>query len=464
MITLKTENSGFVWTHRITDLLLPITLLKITLLIYSIPWHDRYLTAGILGGFAFVTSAQMVGIYQNWQGRNLTSSAYLIIKAWLLTWTFLIVLAFLFKDAEGFSRLAMVTWAIVTLFTLVLYRFLVRRVLGHYRQQGKNSRNIAIVGAGKVGQHLAGLITQNPWLGYKIVGFFDDNPNLSNTNISNFPILGNTLAIQQAAKNHQFDELYICLPLRAEAKIKSLLNELTDTTTIVKFIPDLFSFDLMHAQWTDLKGLPVISVYDTPLNSSTARMLKRFEDVTLSTLILILISPIMIALAIGVKLSSPGPILFKQKRYGLNGKEIKVYKFRSMTTQDNGATINQATKNDPRITKFGAFIRKTSLDELPQFINVIQGKMSIVGPRPHANAHNEQYRKLVPQYMQRHLVKPGITGWAQINGWRGETETLDKMEKRIEFDLHYINNWSLWFDIKIIILTVFKGFIDKNAY
>ncbi|PIX80383.1 MAG: undecaprenyl-phosphate glucose phosphotransferase, partial [Piscirickettsiaceae bacterium CG_4_10_14_3_um_filter_44_349] len=213
-----------------------------------------------------------------------------------------------------------------------------------------------------------------------------------------------------------------------------------------------------------LKGLPVISVYDTPLNSSTARMLKRFEDVTLSTLILILISPIMIALAIGVKLSSPGPILFKQKRYGLNGKEIKVYKFRSMTTQDNGATINQATKNDPRITKFGAFIRKTSLDELPQFINVIQGKMSIVGPRPHANAHNEQYRKLVPQYMQRHLVKPGITGWAQINGWRGETETLDKMEKRIEFDLHYINNWSLWFDIKIIILTVFKGFIDKNAY
>ncbi|NCN67954.1 MAG: hypothetical protein COW74_08445 [Piscirickettsiaceae bacterium CG18_big_fil_WC_8_21_14_2_50_44_103] len=207
-----------------------------------------------------------------------------------------------------------------------------------------------------------------------------------------------------------------------------------------------------------------MSVYDTPLNSSTARMLKRFEDVTLSTLILILISPIMIALAIGVKLSSPGPILFKQKRYGLNGKEIKVYKFRSMTTQDNGATINQATKNDPRITKFGAFIRKTSLDELPQFINVIQGKMSIVGPRPHANAHNEQYRKLVPQYMQRHLVKPGITGWAQINGWRGETETLDKMEKRIEFDLHYINNWSLWFDIKIIILTVFKGFIDKNAY
>ncbi|OIP96388.1 MAG: undecaprenyl-phosphate glucose phosphotransferase [Thiomicrospira sp. CG2_30_44_34] len=459
MITLKTENSGFVWTHRITDLLLPITLLKITLLIYSIPWHDRYLTAGILGGFAFVTSAQMVGIYQNWQGRNLTSSAYLIIKAWLLTWTFLIVLAFLFKDAEGFSRLAMVTWAIVTLFTLVLYRFLVRRVLGHYRQQGKNSRNIAIVGAGKVGQHLAGLITQNPWLGYKIVGFFDDNPNLSNTNISNFPILGNTLAIQQAAKNHQFDELYICLPLRAEAKIKSLLNELTDTTTIVKFIPDLFSFDLMHAQWTDLKGLPVISVYDTPLNSSTARMLKRFEDVTLSTLILTLISPIMIALAIGVKLTSPGPVFYRQVRVGWNGKNFNMLKFRSMPVNIEKDGVQWGSAKTKTNTKFGQFIRATSLDELPQFLNVLLGDMSIVGPRPERDIFVEQFRKQIPRYMQKHMVKAGITGWAQINGWRGDTD----LSKRVEFDLHYINNWSLWLDIKIVVLTIFKGFINKNA-
>jgi putative colanic acid biosynthesis UDP-glucose lipid carrier transferase len=188
------------------------------------------------------------------------------------------------------------------------------------------------------------------------------------------------------------------------------------------------------------------------------------EDLALATIILVLTSPLLCWIAIKVKWSSPGPVIFKQKRYGINGKEIKVYKFRSMTTQDDGSIIKQATKGDSRVTPFGAFIRRTSLDELPQFINVLQGKMSIVGPRPHAIAHNEQYRKLVPKYMQRHLVKPGITGWAQINGWRGETDTLEKMEKRVEFDLHYINNWSLWFDLRIIFLTIFKGFVDKNAY
>lgn len=213
-----------------------------------------------------------------------------------------------------------------------------------------------------------------------------------------------------------------------------------------------------------MNGIPIISVYDTPLSSRTVQAIKRFEDIVLSTFIMFLISPILIAVAIGVKLSSPGPILFKQKRYGMNGKEIKVYKYRSMTTLDDGEIVNQATKNDPRVTPFGAFIRKTSLDELPQFFNVWQGKMSIVGPRPHAVAHNEEYRKLVPKYMQRHIVKPGITGWAQINGWRGETDKLEKMEKRIEFDLHYINNWTLWLDIKIIFLTIIKGFINKNAY
>jgi putative colanic acid biosynthesis UDP-glucose lipid carrier transferase len=220
----------------------------------------------------------------------------------------------------------------------------------------------------------------------------------------------------------------------------------------------------MHAKWTEINGVPIISVFDTPLSGKTAQLIKRTEDIILSIIILIMISPVLIAVALGVKLSSPGPVLFKQNRYGINGQPINVYKFRSMTSQDNGNIIKQATKKDIRITAFGAFIRKTSLDELPQFYNVIQGRMSIVGPRPHAVAHNEEYRKLIPKYMQRHLVKPGITGWAQINGWRGETDTLHKMKKRIDFDLHYINTWSLWLDIKIIILTTVKGFINKNAY
>lgn len=464
-MNIKTESSGFVWLHRLIDLATPyFILMVIASNIPNFPIHDRYTIIGILGGFVFVTSSQIVGIYQNWRGRPFFNSIKLVLKAWALTWGILIIIAFLYKDASNFSRLIIVLWAIITPFALIGYRLTIRYMLSKYRMQGKNARKIAIIGAGKVGQHLASVILSNPWLGYKVVGFYDDNRDLLNTNINNYPVLGTIDQVYEHAKNGEFDELYICLPLRAEGKIKQLLNQLTDTTAVVKYIPDLFSFDLMHAKWTDLKGIPVISVFDTPTNNTTARLLKRAEDFILSTLILILISPVLLIIALLVKTSSPGPIIFKQKRYGLNGQEIKIYKFRSMTTQDNGAVIKQATKNDARITPIGAFLRRTSIDELPQFINVLQGKMSIVGPRPHAIAHNEEYRKLVPKYMQRHLVKPGITGWAQVNGWRGETDTLEKMEKRVEYDLHYINNWSLWFDIKIIVLTIFKGFINKNAY
>ncbi|NCO14995.1 MAG: undecaprenyl-phosphate glucose phosphotransferase [Thiomicrospira sp.] len=458
MITIKPENSGFVWLHRVADLILPTALLKLILYMNSIPWHDRYLIMGVLGGFVFVTAAQMVGIYQNWRGRPLSSSIYLIMKAWLLTWGFLIVLAFVFKDAENFSSPAVVTWSICTLITFVLYRYLVRLILGHYCIQGKNSRRVAIVGAGQVGKHLVKVITQNLWLGYRIVGFFDDDPNLQNTEVEGNLVLGNTQEIKSAAKNNQFDELYICLPLRSEAKIKVLLNELTDTTAIVKFIPDLFSFDLMHARWTDLKGLPIISVYDTPLNSSTSRTLKRIEDITLSTIILALISPILFFLAIGVKTSSPGPIFYRQKRVGWNGKNFYMLKFRSMPTNTESEFVQWGSAKTKTNTKFGKFIRKTSLDELPQFLNVLLGDMSIVGPRPERDIFVEQFRKEIPRYMQKHMVKAGITGWAQINGWRGDTD----LTKRIEFDLHYIKNWSLWMDIKIIILTIFKGFVNKS--
>lgn len=464
-MNIKPDSSGFVWFHRLLDLLIPIaTLYLITLYTYDYAWAERYVIMGVLGGFVFVTSAQLVGIYQNWRGRPFFNSIKLIIKAWGLTWAILIVIAFLYKDTQNFSRLAVTTWAFITPLILISYRLVIRAFLSKYRMQGNNVRKVAIIGAGKVGQHLTDVLQQNLWMGYKPVAFYDDHPELINTKIADIPVLGKIDQVYIDAKNNKFDEIYICLPLRVENKIKDLLNSLTDTTAIVKYIPDLFSFDLMHAKWADLKGIPVISVFDTPLNNTTAKLLKRIEDVILSSIILILISPILLIISILIKLTSPGPVIFKQKRYGINGQEIKVYKFRSMTTQDNGAVVKQATKNDSRITPLGAFLRRTSLDELPQFVNVLQGKMSIVGPRPHAVAHNEEYRDLVPKYMQRHLVKPGITGWAQVNGWRGETDTLEKMEKRVEYDLHYINDWSLWLDIKIIILTVFKGFINKNAY
>lgn len=464
-IGIKKVESSLVWFLRFMDSAIPGLALFLLTYIYSIPWHDRYSIISILGGIFFIFVSQTNGVYRNWQNPSYFSNIRLLISSWLLTWVALIVITFLYKDGHNFSRLVITLWALLTPIALVCYRMLLRQVLAKSREHFSVNRKIAIVGAGKVGQQIAKTINaSSSWLGYTVIGFFDDDPKLLSSSIGGIPIIGNTDGILKAAHSHTFDELYLCLPLRSELKIKQFLNELADTTIIVKYIPDFFTFDLIHAKWSEVNGIPIISVYDTPLTSRTLQTLKRLEDIVLSTLIMLLISPVMLIIAVCIKFSSPGPVIFKQLRYGLNGKEIRVYKFRSMTTLDNGKVVKQAKKHDPRITPLGAFLRRTSLDELPQFYNVWQGKMSIVGPRPHAVAHNEEYRKLVPKYMQRHIVKPGITGWAQINGWRGETDTLDKMQKRVEFDLHYINNWSLWLDIKIIFLTIFKGFLNKNAY
>ena len=246
-------------------------------------------------------------------------------------------------------------------------------------------------------------------------------------------------------------------------QVESVLELLADTTCSAIIVPDLFSFDFLYSRVEEINNTPTIPLFDSRIDGIN-RFLKRIEDIVIGSMILVLISPILLMIAIAIKATSPGPVLFKQLRYGLNGKSIRVYKFRSMKVMENGAKVTQATKDDPRVTTVGRFIRRTSLDELPQFFNVILGNMSIVGPRPHAVAHNEEYRKLIPGYMLRHKVKPGITGLAQISGWRGETDTLDKMEKRIECDLEYIRTWSLLLDLKIIFLTVFKGFINKAAY
>lgn len=461
---IRADESGFVWLHRLFDSLLPPSTLYMVNWLLNIPWHDRYLVMGVVGGLIFVLASQKIGVYQSWRGRTLFSSAKVILNAWLITWALLITISFLYQDSENFSRLAISSWALLTPFLLLSYRLIIRRIIGNYRSQNSNRKDIAIIGAGVVGQRIAKTFQEDSWLGYKVAAFYDDNKELHGTKLNNIIVKNGTTDIANAINANQYSEVYICLPLKAEQKIKQILEELTDTTAIIKFVPDLFSFNLIHSRATYLKEIPVFSVYDSPLSSISNRLIKRIEDIVISSIILTIISPLILWVAIKIKLSSPGPIIFKQKRYGINGKEINVYKFRSMTSLDNGGIIKQATREDTRTTPFGAFIRKTSLDELPQFINVIQGKMSIVGPRPHAVAHNEEYRELIPKYMQRHIVKPGITGWAQINGWRGETDTLHKMEKRIEFDLHYINDWSLWLDIKIIFLTIFRGFTSNNAY
>ncbi|MGE5794143.1 MAG: undecaprenyl-phosphate glucose phosphotransferase, partial [Bacteroidota bacterium] len=266
------------------------------------------------------------------------------------------------------------------------------------------------------------------------------------------------------ARSHRVDVIYIALPMASQPRILKLLEDLRDTTASIYFVPDIFVSDLIQARVDSIGGLPVVAVCETPFYGFNG-LAKRLSDIVLASLILALLAPLMAVIAAGVKLSSPGPALFKQRRYGVDGRKIVIYKFRTMTVAEDGDVVRQATRNDSRVTRFGAFLRRTSLDELPQFINVLQGRMSVVGPRPHAVAHNEMYRKLIRGYMIRHKVRPGITGLAQVNGYRGETETVEKMKLRIEHDLAYLRNWSLRLDLAIILRTaiiVLAG--DRHAY
>ena len=276
-------------------------------------------------------------------------------------------------------------------------------------------------------------------------------------------MLGSISALADYLRSSPVDIIYIALPMASQPRILKLLEELRDTTASIYFVPDIFVFDLIQARLDTIGDLPLVAVCETPFYGFNG-LVKRVSDFVFALAILILISPLMLAIALGVKLSSPGPVLFKQRRYGVDGRQIYVYKFRSMSVTEDGDVIRQATENDARVTRFGAFLRKTSLDELPQFINVLQGRMSVVGPRPHAVAHNELYRKLIRGYMIRHKVRPGITGYAQVNGFRGETETVEKMKARIEYDLAYLRNWSLVLDLQIILKTVAVVLGKQNAY
>jgi putative colanic acid biosynthesis UDP-glucose lipid carrier transferase len=275
--------------------------------------------------------------------------------------------------------------------------------------------------------------------------------------------LGGLSSLASYVIENGISEVYITLPLGSQPRIVALLEQIQGTTASLFYVPDVFGISIIQGRLQDIDGIPVVGICETPF-TGTNELLNRVSDIVLASIILLLITPVLIAVAIGVKLSSPGPIIFKQRRNGLAGEEIIVYKFRSMRTVDDGEVVMQATRDDARITRFGALIRRTSLDELPQFINVLQGRMSIVGPRPHAVAHNEEYRRLIKAYMVRHKVKPGITGWAQVNGLRGETETIEKMQARVEYDLEYLRNWSLVFDLQIIAKTVRLVFFDRKAY
>ncbi|MEP7069328.1 MAG: undecaprenyl-phosphate glucose phosphotransferase [Usitatibacter sp.] len=386
-----------------------------------------------------------------------------VVAGWVLVLGLLLMLGWATRTVGSFDERVLLTWALATPIVLFLAHMLTPAILPRLLAAEGMNRVAVIAGAAALGDKLAERIRATPYLGVQVAGFFDDRSTERLGGMSDEEILGNVEELAQFVKKNRVDLIYLTLPLASQPRIMKLLDDLRDTTASVYFIPDIFLFDLIQGRMDTIGGLPVLAVCETPFFGMNA-MVKRLSDIVLSTLILVGIAPVLAAIALGVKLTSPGPVLFRQRRYGLDGREILVYKFRSMTVTEDGAVVTQATKNDQRVTPFGGFLRRTSLDELPQFINVLQGRMSIVGPRPHAVAHNEQYRKLIKSYMIRHKVRPGITGWAQVNGLRGETETVDKMQARIEYDLDYLRHWSIKLDLHIIWKTVFVVFKKQNAY
>src|ERR1700728_470661 len=295
------------------------------------------------------------------------------------------------------------------------------------------------------------------------MGFFDLNSVDRAARCTHGQFAGQCKDVAAFVGRHAVNAIYIALPMSNAPRIEDMLREFRDTTASIYFVPDIFAFDLVQARCVEMNGMPMLSICDTPFHGMNA-VKKRAVDIFLSSTALLLAWPVMLAAAVAVKLSSPGPVLFKQRRYGLHGEEILVYKFRSMTVCEDGQVVVQARKDDQRFTMIGKILRLTSLDELPQLFNVLQGKMSFVGPRPHAVAHNELYRKLISGYMIRHKVRPGMTGWAQVHGLRGETTTVEQMRLRVQYDLDYLRQWSLWLDLKILAKTAVIVARGRNAY
>jgi len=456
------HDSSLIMITRLIDIFLVGVSLWLLADIFGVHWSNYYSEAVGWTIALFVFFGEFHDIYRYWHGARFRQEVAQILMTWTGVVLLLMFVAYLRQNLDDYSRTVMLTWFVIAPGLLLIWRGGVQFGLRMIRRQGINTRRVAIVGARDLGAKLVETMISTPWLGLRPAGFYDDRKAIGNRRLPG-NIAGNFDDLVQHARQGKIELIYIALPMFAEERIKSLIAELSDTTATVYLVPDVFMYELLNARWGNVGGFPVVSIFDTPFYGVDG-WLKRVLDVVLASAILLVLLIPMIVIAIGVKFSSPGPIIFRQRRYGINGETIDVWKFRTMTVCENDSDVRQATKSDTRVTRFGRFLRQYSLDELPQFINVLQGQMSVVGPRPHAVIHNEQYRKLINGYMLRHKVKPGITGLAQINGWRGETDTLDKMQRRIEFDLGYINEWSVALDLKIIALTVFRGFRNKNAY
>lgn len=420
----------------------------------------EYKTALILVVLLVMLIFPMTGLYRSWRGKNWFNQSKRMTLAWLAVGMLLIVIGFFTKSSASFSREWMINWWLMSWVAILAYRYVLVRYTGLLGAQSWGRRKVAIVGAGELGKRILRNLSTPSWSEYEVVGFVDDNDELVGQSIDGVLVKGKIVNLNSLVEENAIDEIIITLPLTAINDIENIQYQLRHSTVTIRLVPDIYGLRLVNQSVTRFAGLHVLNLTETPM-FGVYKLFKVLQDKILSFIILILCSPLLLFIACGVKLSSKGPILYKQERVSWNGESFWMYKFRSMPVDVEDASGPTWSKpSDNRATRFGAFLRRTSLDELPQFLNVLKGDMSIVGPRPERPHFVDNFKDEIPKYMQRHLVKAGITGWAQVNGWRGNTD----LKKRIECDIQYIENWTLSFDFKIIFLTIFKGFVNKNAY
>jgi putative colanic acid biosynthesis UDP-glucose lipid carrier transferase len=454
------------WVFALKALLNPIVVLGSLLACLAYwhePLHGPYFLVAVLGFLASADFLDVVQPYRN-PGRYTSAHALLsILMRWMLVFGFIWVLLHLSKIGHLFEFRVLGSWALVTPIALWLGDSAARRLLTHQGSEPSGIRKAVIIGLTEPGLRLEERLNRDRSLRMQVAGFFEDR------HVARLPaegvdrILGRQSELPEFVRRNDINVAYVTLPMTQHPRVLELLEALRDSTVSIYFVPNLFVFELVQARFDVIGGMPVVAVCESPFFGASS-IAKRLFDIVCASLLVLLLSPIMLCMAIGVRLSSPGPIVFKQRRYGLDGREILVYKFRSMSVTEDGHTqYQQVTRDDCRVTPFGAWMRKLSLDELPQLFNVLAGTLSMVGPRPHAIAVNEQYRKLIPGYMLRHKIKPGITGWAQVNGYRGG-DNLESMRKRVEYDMDYLRNWSLALDLSIIFRTAAIFWKDKRAY
>ena len=399
------------------------------------------------------------GMYGSWRGRSMPSMFLQVALSWAGVMMCALLFSFLIRHVGSLSRLWMFHWFVVGVISLMLTRAVVYTFLRHLREKGLNNKRVLIVGYGPIGRDMHQRATSQSWYGYDVKAVYDNEAEVP----AGVERVESIAGLLEAVKRHGIHEIWITLPMSDSERLQQLQYVLRNALVDIRWVPDTQSMQILSNKVITFLGMPALDL-NQPVAANMNAIVKEVFDKVFASIVLFLLLPLFIVIAIAIKISSPGPVFFRQPRLGLNGRPFMCFKFRSMKLHEEHGKVTQATQDDPRITRVGRFLRRTSLDELPQFINVLLGDMSVVGPRPHALQHNELYKDKLEMYMLRHRVKPGITGWAQIHGYRGETDTVDKMAKRVQFDLHYIKNWSFSMDMKIIVWTAFKGWTGTNAY